>query len=425
MGVVTARETRAEEREIYFPSHERAMAHYSYPSPDQRSLLIVEMDRVQAWQRCRLMPMDGTSSGEPVGPQGSCTAAGWSPDGKWMYFNVEVNGNTHLWRQRFPHGVPEQITFGPTEEEGLAVAPDGKSLIASIGVRQSSVWLKDAKGENRLPVEGSASQPTFSADGRRLYYLLKKATSADSTELWVRDLAAGKSDPVLTDQKIVDYDISPDQKNVVFTVAAGGAMSIFMAAVDRGSAPHLLTKDGDSVSFAGSKDLVFRQLGEKASHLARIHTDGTGLEQITEAPIAGKMGTSPDGEWAVTAGLTDTSKTPGTYAVSLRDGRRRPLCTGACLVKWSLDGKFLFVTLERSPSAGRLSLSASGRTIVIPLPRGLAGAAIPADGFSAASDEFNGIRVIRQEQISPGFDADTYAYTTTEFQGNLFRIPLH
>src|SRR5204863_8744968 len=42
MGVVTARENRAEEREIYFPSHERAMAHYSYPSPDHRSLLLVE-----------------------------------------------------------------------------------------------------------------------------------------------------------------------------------------------------------------------------------------------------------------------------------------------------------------------------------------------------------------------------------------------
>ncbi len=426
MGIVSARETRAEEREIYFPSHERAMAHYSYPSPDQRSLLIVEMDRAQAWQRCRLMPMDGTSSGAQVGPLGACTAAGWSPDGKWMYFNMEVDGSSHLWRQRFPRGVPEQITFGPTEEEGLAVAPDGKSLIASIGVRQSSVWLKDATGDHRLPMEGSASQPTFSADGKRLYYLVKKANSADSIELWVRDLASGKSDPVLTGQQIVDYDISPDQKNVVFTVRTGAAMAIFMAAVDRGSAPHLLTKDGDNVSFAGAADLVFRQLGEKNGYLARIHTDGTGLERITETPIASKMGTSRDGEWAVAAGLIDPSKSPGTYAVSLRDGSRRVLCAGPCLVKWSIDGKFLFVTLASAPSDGTNSLTGSGRTLVIPLPRGLAGAAIPEAGFNPASDqELNGIQVIKQDQMSPGFDANTYAYTAAEFQGNLFRIPLH
>jgi Tol biopolymer transport system component/tRNA A-37 threonylcarbamoyl transferase component Bud32 len=425
MGIATARENRAEEREIYFPSHERAMAHYSDLSPDQRSLLIVEMDRVQAWQRCRLMPMDGTSSGEQVGPEGACTAAAWSHDGKWMYFNMEVDGASHLWRQGFPHGIPEQITFGPTEEQGLAVAPDGKSLITSIGARQSSVWLKDVTSDHRLPVEGSAFQPTFSADGHRLYYLVKKASSSDSTELWTTDLASGKSDSVLTGQKILDYDMSPDQKNVVFTVRNGGAIAIFMAAVDRGSAPHLITKDGDGVSFAGPTDLVFRQLGDKNNYLARIHTDGTGLERITQTPIASKVGTSPDGEWAVASGLIDQSKGAVTYAVSLRDGNRRTMCTGPCMVRWSLDSKILFVTLARSPSDGRVSLTVAGRTLVIPLPRGLAGASIPDGGFRAASDEFNGITIIRQEQITPGFDANTYAYTTAEFQGNLFRIPLH
>ena len=110
-----------------------------------------------------------------------------------------------------------------------------------------------------------------------------------------------------------------------------------MAAVDRGSAPHLLAKDGDSVSFAGPTDLVFRQLGEKASYLDRIHIDGTGLERITEAPIAGKTGTSPDGEWAVAGGLNNSAGLRGTYAVSLRDGSRRALCVGPCVVNWSLE----------------------------------------------------------------------------------------
>ena len=63
---------------------------------------------------------------------------------------------------------------------------------------------------------------------------------------------------------------------------------------------------------------------------------------------------------------------------------------------------------------------------MIPLPRGLGGAAIPEDGFSPTSDQVpNGIQMIAQEQISPGFDANTYAYSAAEFQGNLFRIPLH
>jgi hypothetical protein len=238
-------------------------------------------------------------------------------------------------------------------------------------------------------------------------------------ELWARELASGKSDLVLTGQRIEDHDISPDQKDVVFTVRTGGAMAIFMAAVDRGSAPRLLTKDGDSVSFAGAGDVVFRQLGEKASYLARIHTDGTGLERIAETPIVEKWGTSRDGAWAAASGLTDPSKPPQTYAVSLRNRSRRAVCAGPCMARWSLDGKFLFVTT-------RPALTSPGRTLVIPLPQGLSESKIPNGGLNPWSDEeLEGIRVIRQGEMSPGFDANKYAYTAAEFQGNLFRIPLH
>src|SRR5580658_6842651 len=44
MGIVTAKQSRAEERAVYFPAHERAMAHYSWLSPGGDSVLIVEMN---------------------------------------------------------------------------------------------------------------------------------------------------------------------------------------------------------------------------------------------------------------------------------------------------------------------------------------------------------------------------------------------
>ena len=72
-----------------------------------------------------------------------------------MYLGVEVNGQRHLWRQRFPAGKPEQITSGPTEEEGVAVTPDGRSLITSIGMRQQELWIHDARGERQLSSQGS------------------------------------------------------------------------------------------------------------------------------------------------------------------------------------------------------------------------------------------------------------------------------
>ena len=152
MGVVTAMEDRSEQRTVYFPQDERGMVHLSYASPDRKWVLVLEMNPV--WQPCRVVPLDGRSPGRQVGPKGKCTSAAWSPDGRWMYFGVEVDGSHHLWRQRFPDGQPEQITSGPTEEDGVAVAPDGRSLITSIGMRQSAVWIHDARGDRPLSSQG-------------------------------------------------------------------------------------------------------------------------------------------------------------------------------------------------------------------------------------------------------------------------------
>ena len=131
LGVVTATVTRTGLREIYFPAHERGMAHYSFPSPDRRWALVVEMNGNGDWSPCRLVDLEGLNSSRLDGPAGACTSAGWSPDGAWMYFTATVEEQSHLWRQHFPEGEPEQITFGPTDEMGVAVEPGGRRTAAS------------------------------------------------------------------------------------------------------------------------------------------------------------------------------------------------------------------------------------------------------------------------------------------------------
>lgn len=422
MGIVTAKESRAEERAIYFPAHERAMAHYSWLSPDRGWVLIAEMNGAAEWQPCRVVPMDGNSAGVQVGPQGACRAAAWSPDGRWIYLNVEVEGSTHLWRQRWhertPQGDPEQITFGPTEEEGLAVAPDGKSLISSVGVRQSSVWMHDAAGNRAVSLEGSAEAPMLSTDGKRLY-LLRKSSSSNLSELWRRDLASGKSDPVLTGQNIVDYDISRDESRVAFTVLVGDESQIFLAATDRSSPPRLVVRGGDLVSF-GAGQLFFRQLGGKADYLARVQEDGSGLTRILETKIVEVGGVSPDGEWATVGGRIESEI--GTFAVAVRNHARLRICVGPCFVQWSADGKYMYVSTTSRFSAATSTIL----TYIIPIPDGVGLLNFPASGIDGASGaELAGIQSIPQGNVSPGPDPQTYAFTSAAFQGNLFRIPLH
>lgn len=428
MGIVTSTTGRADEHEIYYPDHERAMAHYSYVSPDRRSVLIVEMDRAQEFQRCRLIPFEGGSPGTQVGPPGACIAAAWSPDGAWMYFSVIVDGVSHLWRQRFPDGRPEQMTFGPTEEVGLAMAPDGRSIVTSVGQRRSEIWIRDPGGERAVSIEGIAYAPKLSIDGRRLYYLLQR-DSRDATfiELRTLDLSTGKTDRPLPDRSVWQFDISPDEREVVFTTRAeNGAREIWLATLDRSAPPRRITENGDEVSFAGN-EIVFRELDARANYLTRIEKDGSSRRRVIESPIIDKGDTSPDGTWvvAIVSATGEPGSTPGTNIRPLRGGPPTSLCAGSCPTTFSADGRWMYVTLlgigEQPGSGARILSARMGENGELPasLPT-----LVKAAFAGTLQPDQPGARLLQGAFIAPGPDPSTYAYVKQEVQSNLFRIPI-
>src|SRR5438132_3295072 len=196
MVLVTSDEGRGHSRDIYAPPGERSMAHHSFLSPDGRWVLIVEMDNHGQILPCRVVPFQGAGDPQVVGPpSGSCISGAWSPDGKWVYLTARTD-KFHLWRQRFPGGEPEQLTSGPTSQEGIAMAPDGKSLITAVGNEDSTVWFHDKDGDHQVSSEGNAIAPAFSSDGNSLYYLMTSGQTADY-ELWVKDLRDGKVERLL------------------------------------------------------------------------------------------------------------------------------------------------------------------------------------------------------------------------------------
>ena len=424
MGIVTATDGRANSREIYIQPDEHAMAHYSYASPDRRSVLVVEMSGVHAFtQPCRLIPFDGSSAGRQVGPQGSCLSAAWSPDGRWMYFGAVVGGSSHLWRQRFPDGAPEQITFGPLEEEGITLAPDGRSLVTAVGMRRSAVWIHDAAGERAIVSEGYASAPRFSLDGTRVFYLFTRdwwlAASGwipASADLRSVDLATGKSDIVLSGQSVTSYVISRDEQDVAFTTIDGdGASQIWLAPIDRRMPPRLVANAGDQVSFGGPGELIFRSLSENNA-LVRIKTDGTGRERIPTVSVLQKGEVSPDGEWVIIE-----APAVGRFAVPIHGGASRKVCR-TCSAGWSQDGRFFYVGSDRSAAP-----TSAGQTLAIPVPADSSLPDPPAAGLSIAdwAARLPGVLTIEDGLISPGPSPSTYLFTRTDSQRNLFRVPLH
>jgi len=426
MGIVAATERRSEPRDIYFPPHQLGMAHFAYASPDQRWILVVEMDQTHAFGlRCRLVPGDGSSAGREVGPPGTCTSAAWSPDGQWMYFAANVGGRAHLWRQPFPDGVPEQITTGPTEEEGVAVAPDGRSLITALGIRRSSIWIHDAGGERAVVAEGYATLPRLSRDGTRVFFLLRSAAESDIFELRALTLATGAAQTLVPGVSIVDYDISPDESEVAFTTRERGDSQIWMAPLDRRTQPRRIASGADQVSFGAADELIIRSIEASGNRVLRISKDGARREEIDGPPVHDKRQVSPDGRWVIVYSPgSGTNEPVATFAVPVAGGAARRVCIPYCDVGWSLDGRHFTVGVNLDLATG-----APSRTLVVPLAEAsslpdLAEPGVHAIFEYAALANRPGVRTLQHGDVSIGSDPATYVFTKTDFHTNLFRIPL-
>jgi Tol biopolymer transport system component len=425
MAIVVATESRTEAHEVYVPPHERGMAHRSYLSPDRKWVLLAEMDN-GGWLPCRVVPFDGSSPGRPVGPPGAaCTDGGWSPDGKSIYVSSNAGGKFHIWRQRFSGGEPEPITSGATEEEGLAVAPDGQSLVTSVGLQESEVWIRDATGERRISSEGFAYGPQFSPDRKKLFYLAESGASRGFPmgELREADLATGQSERLLTGFVVTGYDISADGKQIVFaSTHEGRGPRIWLAPLDRRSAPRRLSSsDEDMPLFMPTGDIMFRASERNANFLCRMKSDGTGRERVLPNPIIEALAISPDGAFVLAgAAVADEDMPFGLVAFPLHGGTAQRICN-ACYGGWTPNGSYLVLDWF-----GAGAMDANRKTFAIPLRDGRMLPPLPPNGIKSRSDldSISGLRVIDHPFAVPGPDLATYAYTRTSVHRNLYRIPL-
>ena len=291
MGISTATEDRGDARDVYVPTADSGMAHRSYLAPNGKSVLVAEMIVAEGgWKPCRLVPYDGMSKGTQVGPAASqCIEAAWSPDGRWMYFTANAGAGYRIWRQRFPDGPVEQITSGATEEAGIAIPQDGGSIISSVGAQQSTVWVHDPSGERQISAEGYAFVPSFSSDGRKLFYLSRAGSSPVwiTGELWSFDLTSGARARILPGFVMQHYDISPDNSRIVFAGSdASGRTGVWLAAIDDRFSPRLISAGESQRAFFQSSNTILFQKKEGSSWFVYIaNDDGTDERKALPAPV--------------------------------------------------------------------------------------------------------------------------------------------
>ena len=436
MALVSSSLSRAQVHSIYTPEFSTGMAHRSYLSPDHKWVIIVEMTG-NFWDRCRLVPFDGGNRGNLIGPaDGICTAAAWSPDGRWMYLNTNSGHSFHIWRQRFPDGKIEQITSGPTEEEGIALDPEGKSIVTAVGIQRSSVWLHNEKGDRPLTSEATASLADmrsgspFSHDGQKLYYIVRRSPGREIRsdravgELWEIDLRSGASQAALPGIPLANFSLSPDGRDIAFGVLGdNGTQSIWVAPLDRSSAPSLLQSSGELPRF--TQEFIYYVKRTPAGFFVyRVHPDGSSDERVWHEKII-SAAISPDGRFlAVTVPIENGAGAleRGEWKLEIVDWARKrvqPVCNG-CIAFWSDDGKSFLAT------AGFGTDNRTIPTYVIPVSADNGIPELPSQGLADISEfaKLKNVRTIPQSSIGIGRTRDTYVFVKETVQRNLYRIPL-
>jgi serine/threonine protein kinase/Tol biopolymer transport system component len=434
MAVVTSTENRSQERDIYVPGAEQGMAHHSHLSPNHKWVLIAYAMDASGLLPCRLVPFDGSSPARVVGPPGyACTYAGWSPDGNWMFFSASNwTSGFHLWRQKFPDGEPEQLTFGPTEQEGMAVSPDGRSLLTSVGLNMGTVWVHDRLGDRQIQFEGSARLPMdqgssrqlFSPDGTKLYFLGER-NRKEGEDLWLADLSSGLIERPLPGMSVANsFDVSADGKEIAFDSGdADGEPHLWVAALDRRSPPRRLESDVPESNplFGPAGDLFFLAKEGGSFYICHRPLEGGQRKRVTPVPAIHFQTISGDGKWVVAeAPITGEDVTRGVVAYRLSDGAALRVCYSLCIVRWDGDGHFLYVALPGGGAKG-----GNYKTFVVPLHHGDSFPKLPAAGIKSVGDltTVSGVKGI-DGVVRPGPDASVYALDRWIPHRNIYRIQI-
>ncbi|MDO5673399.1 MAG: lysylphosphatidylglycerol synthase domain-containing protein [bacterium] len=212
----------------------------------------------------------------------------------FMVWSSNRSGNHDLWLQDLPDGTPRQLTTHPHAEYYPRVSPDGGKIVFS---RANKVWashrdfwswdlvlLDLATGEER-ELAKDANVPTWSADGRKIYF------QRDGRQVVELDLVGGRENVVLESGKNVQIpadtwlglpNFSPRGDRVALTLS--GALRT-TAIIERNGRVHF-TGNGCQLAWApdGSYLIKVDHGGRQQNVLYRLDPEKREAVKWFDAP---------------------------------------------------------------------------------------------------------------------------------------------
>jgi eukaryotic-like serine/threonine-protein kinase len=170
---------------------------------------------------------------------------GVSPDGRWLYYDSDLTGNSDIYRVRLPDGIPERLTTDRSADFSPSPSPDGRTVAFHS-------WRTGSRDIFVMPLDGGAveqvtntpfqeQQPVWSPDGRSLAFFAQ----SQPTGIFVAQRDAGGT---WHQRKVLEHGDwvawSPDGRRLSYDVGLlGGDLEVLD--LESGRSRRLYTKPPD------------------------------------------------------------------------------------------------------------------------------------------------------------------------------------
>ena len=290
----------------------------------------------------------------------------FSPDGQWIAFTGQYDGNTDVFVIAATGGTPRRLTYHPAADICLGWTPDGKQVIFrsnrhSYSPRYNKLFTVPIEGgfPTELPLP-TGEEASFSPDGSRLAYvplghafaIWKRYRGGQTTPVWIATLSDSSIERVPRDNSN-DFNPMWIGDKVYFLSDRGGPVSLYEYDTRTKRVSEAVRNNGLDIksASAGPGVIVYEQFGSLhlydlnggKEHAVNVTVRGDLLEvrshfenvarQIRNADI------SPTGVRAVFEAHGDILTVPAEKG-DIRDLTNTPAAEERD-PSWSPDGKWI------------------------------------------------------------------------------------
>lgn len=201
----------------------------------------------------------------------------FSPDGNWIAFTGEYDGNTDVYIIPTAGGVPKRLTFHPSVDEVSGWTPDGKSVLFSSTRNSSSNFSRlytfaiDGGGlPNEIPLP-MADRGWLSPDGNYVAYEplsqwqgdWKRYKGGQTQPIWIAKLADSTVEKVPRENSNDKCPMWIGDKIYFLSDRNGGVVSLFAFDTKSKVVEQIIENKGLDIKYAsaGAGAIVYEQFG--------------------------------------------------------------------------------------------------------------------------------------------------------------------